>query len=436
MQKIIRALSGPVQAKINIPGSKNITQRALLIAALANGVSEISGLYINQSTRIFVRALHQLGIVTQLDEKTQSCIIAGGNGKVPKTQATLWCQHVGIMTHFLIAACATSTGVYYFDGPSALYAKTLPLLDILYRHNVQLIPSEQRQLPFTLMGADGLEGSEIILHSAFQHQLISTLLLIAPYARSPFTFTATSTEFSHYQSHVDMTCSVMADFGVLVHRIHQGQWLVPIPQRYQPKDYIIEPDFNFAIYFFAACAINGGHLTIQPTKRNQSKQANSKFLSMLEKMGCKILETHTGLTVKSEQPLQGLEVSLRDFSDIFLALCIIAPFATTPTRIMHATAPTQKELARFTALKNSLIQIGVQVESGQHWLKIYPCTSPSSLKGIVSTSTDYKIAMALSILGLKIPQMVIENSDCILKRYPLFFTYLEQIVNAEVKLQI
>ena len=425
MQKGIRTTNGPICAKVTIPGAKNISYRALLMASLANGVSEISGLPINSAIKTLTNALSQLGIVVQLDEKSQSCIIAGCNGQFPKKQASIWCDNTKILSYYLTAACIATPGVYYFDGVPALYKKTVPLLDLLRKHGTQFIPSDTQHMPYTLVGMDSLNGGEIILDNYAEISLTSALLIIAPYAFSPFTFTATTADLIN-NTNIDLTCAVMADFGVLVHRIHQGQWIVPVPQRYQAKDYVIEPDMGIAAYFFAAAAITGGEITIQPIKRLQSKQPSTQFLSLLEKMGCKVFETHEGLTVKASPSLQGIDVGLRKFSDTFLALSMIAPFAKSPTKISHLGQPTNKEIVRLTAVKQELSNMGIRVEANNHSIQIFPGVPQGCPINIYS---DHRVTMAFAMLGLKIRGITIPDNSSITHHYPEFFNVLNRLAN-------
>lgn len=422
MQQPIRPMKGPLHAKVIIPGSKSITHRAMILAALSDGVSEISGMRISQSTRIFARALHQLGIVTQLDEKTRSCIIAGGTGNFPKKQATVWCAGSRTIAKFLLAACSATPGVFYFDGSTSLRRQPIAqLLNILCRQGAQLIPSDASKLPFTLIGSDTLEGGEINLSNHTYAQLISALMMIAPYARSPLNF---MTNASINQPSIDITCAMMAEFGVLVHRIHHGQFMVPVPQRYQAKDYTVEPDYSIAAYFFAAAAVTGGEVTIQPAKSTQSKQPDVKFLSVLEKMGCRIHESHAGLSVHAPTELHGLEISMRAFSDTFLALSVIAPFARSPVRIAHIGAINKKEANRMMAVKIELIKLGIHVETGEDWIKIFPSTPKPAA---INSHHDPRIAMAFSIIGLKIPGIIINDAECVKRIFTDFFTQWDKM---------
>jgi len=422
MQHNIRPAKAPIHASISIPGSSSITNRALMLAALADGVSEISGIRIDEDTKTFVNALRQVGIVTQLDEKSCSCIIAGGNGKVPKKQTTIWCADAEDAAHYLMTVCAASPGVHYFDTSPDLRERSFAgLLSILSRQGMQLIPNDTVCMPFTIIGADSFLGGDIILDSSVTSTLVSALLLIAPYARATFNFNFNEVSG---QEHINMTCAMMAEFGVLTHRLHQGQFMVPVPQRYQARDYIVEPDFALASYFFAAAAVTSGEITIQPVQRSLSKQMDVKCLSVLEKMGCSILETHAGLTLKGPAVLKGIEVSMREFSDIFLMLAAIAPFADSPTRITHIDKISPAETALINTVKKELEKMHIRVEAGEDWIKIFPGTPRGA---VIHPHEDSRIAMAFSLIGLKVPGVVIENTQCIMQVFPEFFTFWDEL---------
>lgn len=423
MQQTIHPAKGPIRASISLPGSKSITHRAILLAALADDVSELTGMHIDDDIRAFISALYQLGIVTQCDETTHSCIIAGGNGRFPKKQASVWCGKDATIARFLISAAAATPGVYYFDGTPALRARPIAqLLNILRTQGVQFIPSDIRKLPCTLIGTDAMEGGDIILESNLINQIISSLLMIAPYAKSPFNFVLPQTVT---QPSIEMTCMMMAEFGVLVHRIHQGQYSVPVPQRYHAKDYFIEPDFALAIYFCGAAAITGGEIKLAAVQGVQSKQNASKFLSLLEKMGCGVFETNDGLTVKGPENLSGVEISLREFSDAFVVLAALAPFAKTKTRLTHVGNTMQRqELDRLIAMKTELIKLNIAVDSGKNWIEISPSTP---LAGVIHSHQDHRIAMAFALIGLRIEGIVIDNVKQITRVFPEFFVYWKQL---------
>lgn len=422
MQQAIRTAQNPIQASLVIPGAKSITYRALLLAALADGVSEITGLKLDEDVRTFIKALTQLGVVIQLDESIPACIIAGCNGRFPKKQASIWCAESNIILRFLLAACAATPGVYHFDGTTRLREKPISeLLNILVLQDAQLTPTDVKKLPLSLVGADSLAGGEFIFDQSLDNQVISALLLIAPFGRTLFNLTVQPIQHPTY---VEMTCMMMAEFGVLVHRIHQGQFMVPVPQRYQARDYLIEPDFAQAAYFFASAAMTGGEVSIQPTKIHTSKQPAAKCLSTLKKMGCHIIESHKGLKVKGTSVLQGIEVNAKEVSDNFLVAAALAPFAVSPTRLLYRGTLNHTSQHRLAALKAEFTKLKIRFESGKDWLQIYPSVPQGQ---VLSAHHDAKIAMMLALIGLKVQGIQITDVETVTHMFPDFFTRWESL---------
>jgi 3-phosphoshikimate 1-carboxyvinyltransferase len=422
MPTMIHTASGPIYAKLTIPGSKSMTQRAILLAALADNVSEISGIYIDDDIRAFVFALHQFGIVVQLDESNHSCIVAGGNGKLPKKQASLLCEKSCIVTQFLLASCAATSGVYYFEGPAQMNSDSLiQLLDLLCQQGAQVIPSDCRKLPFTLLGSDSLKGGDILLDHAIQTDAISALLMIAPFTKSSFTLTALHPINQYY---LETTCAMMAEFGVLVHHIHDGQFTIPVPQRYHANDYMVEPDFSIAAYFYAAVAITGGELCISSILKTKSKQSDSKFLAILEKIGCQLFETEQGLTVSKSTDLHGIDISIRTFSNNLFALAAIAPFANAPTKISHAGVLHTTDLQDMEMIKTEWNKLSIQVELGDNWIRIFP---GKPMGAHVSSHHEYRLGMALAIMSLATSNMVIDDTECIINHCPQFFELIDAL---------
>lgn len=422
----VRTVSSPINVNLILPGSEDITYRALLLSVLGNGVSEISGLCLSHPIKTLIEAFHQLGIVVQLDTQSQSCIIAGSGGNLPLKQATLWCENAKIIAYFLIALCAASPGAYHLDGSPILHTLFLnEFLTLLHQQGVDFIPNNTEHMPFTILGTESFEGGEVNFTQLTDSHLVSAMLMISPHARQPFVL---NTVDLINEEEIDLTCSMMAEFGVLVHRIHQGQFMVPVPQQYQARDYLIEPDFSLAAYFFAAIAITGGKINIQPSKRASSKQPDIAFLSILEKMGCQVQEKHSGLMVQGAKTLKGIEVGLHHFADTFLALTAIAPFATSPTHITHIGPLGPQESACLSALVNKFKAMDIHIEAGADWIKIFP-SLPKSIT--VNRHDDYRITMTLSIIGLKIPGIIIEDADCITQIYPEFFTLWDKLIEKQ-----
>jgi 3-phosphoshikimate 1-carboxyvinyltransferase len=244
---------------------------------------------------------------------------------------------------------------------------------------------------------------------------------VAPFAK---TSVLLETENLVSEPYIDMTCSMMSEFGVLVRRMHYARFYIPTPQRYHPREYVVEPDLSTASYFFAAAAVTTGEVTIQAVNRETSKQGDKAFLNVLEKMGCTVIESANGLTVKGPVELHGLNVDMRDFSDTFMTLAAIAPFATTPTTITNIAHVKLKESDRILAMRTNLEKLGIKVESGNDWIKIYPGVPAA---GIIDSYNDHRIAMSFSVLGLRVPGILIDNPECVSKTCPEFFELWGQL---------
>lgn len=416
MKQAIAVAKESIKARLSIPGSKSITNRALLLAALSDGICELFDILISDDTIAFARALHELGVMVQLDEVSRSCIVGGCSGRFPKTEAKVWCENAGTVERFLVAAAASTLGNFSFDGNEQLRKRPIdPLLQVLCSQGASILPKAAKQMPFLLKGIDGLQGGPIMLATEESSQFISALLMISPFAKTPLVIDSSERIRRPF---VDMTCKMMAEFGVLVRKLHQGRYTVPVPQRYSARDYWVEPDLTTASYFFAAAAVTQGEVTIQPVVLPESKQGDAKFLSLLEKMGCQIRSTHHGLTLKGPAQLKGINVDMRDCSDTFMTIAAIAPFASSPTTITNIGHTRLQESNRISAMAEELKKLKIKVEEGRDWLKVHP-SAPIGRE--VYAHEDHRIAMSLAIIGLRVGGVEIDGAECVGKTCPEFF---------------
>jgi 3-phosphoshikimate 1-carboxyvinyltransferase len=422
MQQIILPVNNPIDAIITIPGSKALTYRAMLLAALADGVSELSGIAIDNDTRALTNALHNLGIVVQLDEQDASCIIAGGNGRFLKNQANVSCANSNIVAQLLIPICAAFSGAYSFSAEASVQQLTLtPLLRSCISQGCQIIPGDSTQIPFTLIGADKIRDGQVIIDDSINITSVCAMLIAAIFARSPVSYILPP--FSD-PTLIKMTTAMMAEFGVLTHGMQQQEITIPAPQFYRAHDYTIEPDYSIAGYFFAAAAITGGSVSIKSPNHTTSYQPSVKFFNLLEKMGCKLNATSTDISLKGPDKLKGIDVSLRKFSAVFAALAVVAVFADSPTRITHAGYIQSDEITLLATVSNTLTEMGISVEFGADWILIHP---GKPIPITVKTHNDPRIAMAFSLIGLKTEGIVIEGVECLDTVFPAFFTHINQL---------
>lgn len=430
VQQAISTTKKPVNSHVSIPGSKGISQRAILMAAIADGASEITNLHIDADIRALIDTLNQFGIVSQLDEMEKSCIIGGCNKHFPRQQTNVWCNTSSSNAIYLMSACATTSGVYYFDGAPSLHEYDISNLILLLKNQgVQFTPSDTESIPFTMIGCEGLEGGTIIVDQSVDGDQLSCLMIASPYAYSPFTFRLNG---SANQTQLMITSAVMTEFGILIQQPSANEFHIPIVQSYVACDYHVEPDYGYASYFLAAAAVTGGTISMQKINRLTSKQPEIYFLNILEKMGCDITEQDSRLIVKGPAHLKGIKVNLHSFAETFTALAAIAPFASQPTEIHHAGVISIEELNRINALKSAFFNLGITVETGNNWIRIHPT---NVYGGAVNISNDPFIGLALALVGIKVPGVVIDNAECINKIYPDFFTAWKKMV-AETNINV
>ena len=243
--------------------------------------------------------------------------------------------------------------------------------------------------------------------------------MVAPYAQSPVDIEVT-TELNS-KPYVDMTLSIMGDFGVSVERDGYQFFRIPNTNYESRIKYSIESDASAASYFLAVPAICGGTVCVENISR-QSVQGDIAFLNVLALMGCTVEETDHCIQVTGNSFLRGLDVDMRDIPDTAQTLAAIAPFASTPTRIRGIASARVKETDRVTATCAELTRLGVRVDEHEDGMMIYPCDDirPTT----VQTYNDHRMAMAFSLIGLRVPGIKIENPGCVSKTFPNYFEVL------------
>jgi 3-phosphoshikimate 1-carboxyvinyltransferase len=435
--RAIAPARGPLDAVVTVPGSKSITNRALLLAALAGGRSTLDGVLVADDTVAFANGLAALGVEIDLDIAERRCDIVGAAG-APAGAATradaarsaatpqVWCAEAGTAARFLVAACAAGHGRYDFDGAAQLRRRPLgALLDALRTQGARTEPPDAARLPFALQAA-GLAGGALTLPGQVSSQFVSALLMAAPLARAPLDIVVSDLVSRPY---VDMTCAMMADFGVAVGRDGHSRFRVASPAAYHGRDYAVEADASTASYFFAAAAVCGGQVTVRGLARATSLQGDLRFLGALERMGCRVADGPDGVTVAGPAappgdaaampaPLDGLTIDMSDFPDVFMTLAAVAPFARRPVTITGIANVRVKESDRIASVAENLRRLGIEVDSGPDWLRVAPGTPRGA--GIDSHG-DHRIAMSFAVIGLRVPGVVIEGAEAVSKTCPEFF---------------
>ena len=412
----------PLNATVRVPGSKSLTNRALLISALSTGKTRLTNALFSDDSCYFAEALQSLGFDIELDEPNREMTITGLGGKIPLKKAELFIGNSGTTARFLSAFLTLGHGEFIVDGEPRMRERPIGDLVSALTELGANVKASSSDCPPVKIQASGLQGGKTAIAGNISSQFLSALLIVAPYAKSPVEIEVI-TELSS-KPYVDMTITIMRDFGVEVKRNGYQTFCVPITNYQSLITYPIESDASAASYFFAAPAICGGTVRVENISRT-SKQGDIAFLNILEQMGCIVREGEDYIEVTSEKSLNSVDIDMRDIPDTAQTLAAIAPFASTPTRIRGIASARLKETDRVHATCIELARLGVRLEEHEDGMTIYPCEkfNPATIR----TYNDHRMAMAFSLIGLRVPGVTIENPSCVSKTFPNFFKVLETL---------
>lgn len=416
MSLIIPTVSAPICGAIRPPGSKSLTNRALLCAALASGTTSLYGSLDSEDTRYMLEAVRRLGVTTRGSLGGGVVEVEGCGGRWPATEAELYVGNSGTCMRFLTAVCALGEGRYRLDGSPRMRQRPIAdLLEALRGLGVDVEDELHTGAPPVVVRAAGLAGGRVSVRGDISSQFLSGLLMAAPYARAPVVLEVPGTLVS--RPYVDMTLAVMSDFGVGA--AWEGACL-HVPQGcYRGRPYTIEPDASAASYFLAAGAITGGSVTIEGLG-SYSLQGDVAFAHVLQQMGCRVEFLPDRLTLFGGA-LRGIDIDMNRISDTVPTLAAVALFAEGPTTMTGVEHVRYKETDRLHALAEELRKLGAKVEERRDGLMI----TPAELHGAtVQTYDDHRMAMSLALVGLKVPGVVVLNPECTAKTYPQYFEEL------------
>ncbi|HVW39067.1 MAG TPA: 3-phosphoshikimate 1-carboxyvinyltransferase, partial [Pirellulales bacterium] len=411
----------PVRGAIQPPGSKSITNRALACAALAEGVSMLTGALDSEDTQVMIAALHQLGIAIEADLPSATLRVEGCGGGIPSTGGELYVANSGTTIRFLAALVALGRGEFRLDGTPRMRERPIgDLVEALRQLGADAESEGPNGCPPVVIRAHGLPGGPAKVRGDVSSQFLSGLLMAAPYAERPVELSVAGTLVS--QPYVRMTLAVMSAFGVEVPADDLSHFRLPAGVKYRGRNYAIEPDASAASYFFAAAAITGGEVTVEGLSR-ESLQGDVAFVEVLEKMGCRVTWGRDRITVAGGS-LKGVDVDMNAISDTVQTLGAVAIFANGPTTVRGVGHIRHKETDRIGALATELRKLGATVDERSDGLKI----TPAALHGAaIDTYQDHRMAMSLALVGLRIGGVVIRDPGCTAKTYPRFFEDLERL---------
>ena len=412
---------GPIDAEVQVPGSKSLTNRALCLAALASGTTTLRNALFSDDTRHFGAALQALGFDVRQDPDAATISVAGLGGTIPAAQAEMFVGNSGTTARMLSAMLALGDGCYTVDGVPRMRARPMDeLLAALTAQGARFSSAaEPPRMPVTMCGG-GLAGGDLEISGMRSSQPISALLMVAPLARTDTTVHVTGELVS--KPFVAMTTRLMEQFGVTVAG-NGARLSIAAGQRYRAQDLVIEPDATNASYFFAAAAVTGGRVRVAGLTRD-SLQGDLAFLEVLQRMGCAVRWEADAVTVQGPARFAGIDVDLAAISDTAPTLAAIAPFAAAPVTIRGIAHTRLQETDRVTALVTELRRLGVRVDEREDGLRIEPATPRPAT---IETYDDHRMAMAFAVTGLHVGGIAIADPGCTAKTFPDYFARFAQL---------
>ncbi len=402
------------------PGSKSLTNRALITAALADGTTTLTGALDSRDTQVMIDSLRRLGMLVDVSDDATIIQVDGCAGRPAAESAELWLENSGTSIRFLTALCTLGQGRFRLDGNERMRERPIgDLVRTLNALGADVTCEDDSDCPPVCISTQGLPGGTAKVAGNISSQYLSALLMSAPCAQSPVCIEVDGVLVS--RPYVNMTLAVMRAFGVDVQESQPDIFEIS-PQTYRAGTYAIEPDASAASYFFAAAAITGGTVRVEGLSRD-ALQGDVRFVDCLAQMGCDVQSDDTSITVTGSE-LRGIDVDMNAISDTAQTLAAVAPFAKGPTRIRNVAHMRHKETDRVHAVVTELRKLGLQVEEFDDGMTITPGPMQPAT---IATYDDHRMAMSFALIGLKQPGVRIEDPDCTSKTYPRFFEDLRAL---------
>ncbi len=413
----IEPLDHPVDATVSVPGSKSVTNRALILAALADGTSTIRNPLFSDDSFWLMKALADLGFEVWADRAAGYVKIEGRAGRIPAGSGDVFVGNAGTVARFLPPVLALGPGPYRVDGTPRMRERPVEDLIKAMRHLGARLscPEAPGRFPLVVEGG-GLPGGKTRVAGEKSSQFLSGLLMAAPGAKSEVTLEVGGELVS--KPYVGITTDVMRSFGVEAPESN-GVYTVG-PGTYKAREYTVEPDASGASYFMAAAAVTGGRIRI-PNLGKYSTQGDLRFTEALREMGCRVKLGAQSIEVHGPERLRGIEVDMNEFSDTMMTLAAMAPFADGQSTITNVEHTRHQETDRISAVATELNRLGVPAQETRSSLRIIPEPVKS---GRVRTYEDHRMAMAFSLIGLLVPGIMIEDPGCVTKTFPGYFQSL------------
>jgi 3-phosphoshikimate 1-carboxyvinyltransferase len=412
--------SGPLRGEVRAPPSKSVTNRALLLAALARGDSILRRPLEADDTLFMAGALAKLGIAVE-SAPDGTLHVAGAGGGLPALKAELFLGNAGTAMRFLAAAVTLGSGTYLLDGEPRMRQRPLgDLVAALRQLGIRPeFPGRDGYPPVALSGGP-LRGGRVTLRADRSSQFASALLMVAPCTAGGLDVRLEGSLVS--APYVDLTLGLMARFGGPTVESRPGGYRVPGGGGYRGTDLTIEGDASSAAALLSAAAVTGGKVTVTALPAD-SCQPDRRFAELLGEMGCRVTRRRDAVELQGK-PLRGIRADVGSCPDVTPVLAAAALFADGPTRIAGAPHLRLKESDRISDLAAELGKLGARVDEHDDGLTVHP----GPLHGArVDPHRDHRLAMAFAVVGLRVEGVEIENPGCVAKSFPDFFEVLDSL---------
>lgn len=421
----VKKIESIKEIRVEVPGSKSITNRALLLAALSNRKCRLKGILFSDDSRAFLASLQSLGFDVETKEEEKEAIIQGMGGQIPNTKATVNVRSAGTAARFLTVMLALAGGEYEMTASPQMCKRPMqPLLTVLEEAGVEFVfRGEEGHFPF-LMKSGKLHMKEVSIDTKISSQFASALLMSGILLQDGLTVVMSGDRVEG--SYIKMTLAMMEQFGILANK-NENKVSVPYKDDFGLTEYQVEPDVSGACYFYAMAPLLKTDVIVKNVHQN-SLQGDIKFLDALQEMGCSMEETEEGILMSGSKlsGYQGLTISMKDFSDQTMTMAAIAPFADTPTLIQNVGHIRFQESDRISAIVTELSRMGIicQEVPEEDGIRIVPGEVRETE---VETYDDHRMAMAFSLVGVKTGKITILNPGCCKKTFENYFEVLETI---------
>jgi len=406
-----------IDAVITVPGSKSITQRALIAAALADGTSSLQGPLVSEDTEYSSAALGQMGI--PIDKEDGCWRVHGTGGNVVEPEDDIFLGNNGTATRFLTSVAALGHGEFIIDGAERMRERPIaPLMEALRGWGVDIESIHGSGCPPLSILASGLRGGKTVLPEGKSSQYLSSLLLVAPYGDEPAELEVHGEILS--KPYVAMTLEVMSAFGIDAEATPDFSRFSIEKGCYRARDYRIEGDASNASYFWAAAAVTGGAVTVDNVPV-PSMQGDALLVPLLARMGCIVEQQGGGIKVTGPDKLEPITVDMGDMPDVVPTLAVVAAFADGTTEISNIAHLRIKECDRLSATAAELMKMGVAVEEFPDRMLIHGRGGSGMQAASIKTYDDHRMAMSMAVAGLRVAGIMIEDEQCVAKSFPDFW---------------